>query len=84
MDIVTYESLPNQTQPFLLSLWHEKKKKAPRRISNHSLMAPINLMKYTCVTEIIHLNFGKSELLLFGIQVGVGRGSFCGMHYPTF
>lgn len=33
-------------------------------------MEPINLMKYICVTEIIHLNFGKSEMLLFGIQRG--------------
>lgn len=66
---VTYKRLPNQAKPFLLSLWHERK--PPRRISNHSLMAPINLMKYTCATEITHLNFGKSELLVFGIQVCV-------------
>lgn len=36
-------------------------------------MGPINLMKYTCVTEIIHLNFGKSETLLFEILVGGGE-----------
>lgn len=38
-------------------------------------MGPINLMKYICVTEIIHLNFGRSEMFLFGIQ---GRGAFLG------
>lgn len=44
--------------------------KPPRRISNHNLMEPIDLMKYICVTEIIHLNFGKRKMLLFGIQKG--------------
>lgn len=53
--------------------------KRPRRISNHSLMGPINLMKYICVTEIIHLKFGKSKMFLFGIQ-----GGFPGLHYQTF
>lgn len=35
-------------------------------------MGPINLMKYICVTEIIHLNFGKSQTFLFWIQAGGG------------
>lgn len=44
-------------------------------------MGAINLMKYICVTEIIHLNFGKSEMFLFGIQRG---GGFPGLQYQTF
>ena len=33
-------------------------------------MGPINLMKYTCATEIVHLQFGKSQMFLFGIRGG--------------
>lgn len=40
-------------------------------------MGPINLMKYICVTEIIHLKFGKSEMFLFGIQGGGGAFLGC-------
>lgn len=42
-------------------------------------MGPINLMKYICVTELIHLNFGKSQTFLFGIQGGIP-----GLHYWSF
>lgn len=31
-------------------------------------------MKYICETEIIHLNFGKSEMLLFEMRAGVVVG----------
>lgn len=47
-------------------------------------MGPINLMKYICVTELIHLNFGKSQMFLFVIQLGIPAPHYWTFHSDSF